>query len=362
MSKYQHLGGMFWKSNDGVFCEWKRLKLDPRQTVVHFDAWASDGKRVYWNSFQLRKIDALSFVALNGWYAKDAAAGYCGFSTTLKGAEVNSLEVLDSGREHRMFGLGAHLDAGYARDNKQVFFDGFLVNNAEPAGFVSLGNRYGRDATSVYFTRYRLNGAVPLRWRYLGGEYSRDDQRVFYENRIVKNARLEHFVQIKPFDSEFAYDGQTIFYRGEPTTTDYYVECLRIGAECNTKFADLVESGTWQRNFHEGEWHFRAPDELIQAFREVKLGNSIGSIERTIGNGTPVQREDWEYFFPPLDQMIRPGFREGAGTVSWSGDNTRTPAGCQVLRWNHPECVLACSFVDDKAVAKVLLDSNHVAK
>lgn len=359
MSKYTHLGGTFWKSDSGVFCAWRSLKLDPKRVKVHFGAWATDGNRVFWQSFQRRKIDASSFVALNGWYAKDATAGYCGLTTTIKDADVDTLEVLDSGTEKLMFGLGTNLDGGYARDRSRVYFDGFHVKHADPASFASLGNCYGRDANAVIHTRFRLNGAVPLRWRWLGGGYSRDDQRVFYENRPVKNARIDHFRQMKPFDAEFAYDGSALFYRGEPTTVDYYVECLRGRVKCDGRFADLVESGDWQRNDHEAEWPYRAPDEVLQAYKTIALGYSTAEVLKLLGPGEVVAREHWDFFFPPLDKLIRPGFVEAGGTAPWSGDNSRTPAGCQVWRWNHPEQVLACSFLEDKVVAKIILDSDH---
>ena len=356
MSYYTHLGGMFWKSESGVFCEWNRLKLDPGQTKVHYDAWATDGERVYFHSLQRRKIDASSFIALNGWYAKDAAAGYCGFLTSLKNADVNTLEVIDSGNENVGFGSGKNGNAGYARDRSQVFFDGMIVINADPASFVSLGNCYGRDANSIFYTRFRLNGVAPLRWRYLGSYYSCDDQRVYYVNRTVKNVQVDNFRLV---ETGFAYDGLTLFAGDKPTTTDYYVKCLRQRAGFASDIADLVESGVWQRNLQKSEWHYRAPDEVLQAYRTIKLGDPLLKIEKSLGQGESVPREHWDFFFPPLDRMIRPGFSEGAGTVPWSGANSRTPPGCQVWRWIHPEQVLACSFLDDKVIAKVKLESEY---
>jgi hypothetical protein len=366
MSKYVQLGGMFWKSDEAVFCEGRRLKLDPRNTRIFFDTWAADDRRVYCHTMYMSKIDAVSFVALNNLYAKDQTNCYATPSgltvgwKLIKGADAYSFEAIDSGCERLMFGWGQNFNEGFAKDASHVYFDGDLVKNADPTSFTSLGNCYGRDAKSVFFSRFRLNGTDPMRWRYIGGYYSRDDKHVYYENRRVKDVRLDHVRHIEPFDSEFAYDGQTFFCRGEPTTTEYYVECLRSNAKFGNDFADLVESGAWQRNVQQGERSYRAPDDILMAFQEVQLGNSKSDVLRRIGDGVPVPREQWNVYFPPLNELIRTGLLVAAGTAPWSGEDGMTPEGCEVLLWSHPEEVLACSFVGQKVVALVVLDADSV--
>ncbi|MEX2172400.1 MAG: hypothetical protein WD851_23975 [Pirellulales bacterium] len=92
MTKYTQLGGMFWKSEKAVFCEGRQLKLNPQQTKVFFDAWATDGRRVYFHPFYLKSIDASTLTALNGWYCKDSKACYCGPTRRIKALILHRLK------------------------------------------------------------------------------------------------------------------------------------------------------------------------------------------------------------------------------------------------------------------------------
>lgn len=359
MTKYTQLGGLFWKSEKAVFCEGRPLKLDPQHTKVFFDAWACDGRRVYFHVFHRRMIDASTFTALNGWYCKDANRCYCGFKTAIKNSDPKTFEVLDSGQEKLMLGICTNHDAGFAKDATQVFFDGFLVRDADPMTFVSLGNCYGRDQKSVFYERFRLQGADPIRWRSLGGIYSRDDKRVFYQNRHVKNARVVHFQQIEPFDYNFAFDGQTFYSAGEPCSAEYYVSFLRTGLKWRAEFADLVESGRWQRTVAKWERAYRQPDEVLSYFDRLELGTEFATIEATLGKSTEIEPPDWEFYFPKLENLCRDGLLQARGTMSWVGEETAIPPNCRVYRWNHPEQVLACSFVDQKVIAVVTLDAEY---
>lgn len=258
-----------------------------------------------------------------------------------------------------MLGLGTNSDAGYARDAAQVFFDGLLVNHADPYTFCSVGNCYGRDRSSVFYERFRLQGANPSRWRYLGGNYSRDDARVFFLNRQVKNARAVHFQQIEPFEYHFAYDGRKFYSAGQICSAEDYVEFLRTNMQSRLKFADLVESGHWQRNVGKEERWYRAPDEVLSYFDRLELGSELATIEATLGKGVEIQQPDWEFYFPNLENLCREGLLQARGTLSWVGHDAVMPEDRWVYKWMHPEKVLACSFVDTKVIAVVVLDAEY---
>ncbi len=258
-----------------------------------------------------------------------------------------------------MYGWGHNQVAGFAKDASVVYFNGSVVKNAKPDFFVSLGNCYGRDNSSVFYERFRLNGADPTRCAYLGGYYSRDDNRVFFKNRVVKNANIDLFEQIDPFDSEFAYDGTMFYDRGEPVTQMYYVECLKGLASYAKQGASLVESGEWQRNKFQTNWHYRAPDEVLAAYDRVSIGDRLEAVVKSLGEGEPVSQEHLSFYFPPLDKMIRSGFSKGAGSVPWATGECNIPFGAKTLRWLHFEKVLAVAFYNEEVVALVILESDQ---
>jgi hypothetical protein len=314
MSKYTHLGGTFWKSDLKVFCEGYPLLLDPVNTQVFYEEWATDGVRVYHNCRHRKVIDASSFIALNGMYAKDAKNCFCdciSVSKTLTGADPASFCVLDSGVDDRMFKLGTNLPSGYAKDAICVYFNGNLVKMADVSTFISLQNGYGCDKSSIFFGQYRLPKAVPIRWRDLGGGYSRDDETVYYEHRPVRQARVIHFRQIEPFDSEFAYDGAQFFYRGQPMPVQEYVTHLYQSAEFTRDFAALVKKGGWQINMHEMERPYREPDETRFLNSDAKLGESRKTIERRFGTGHVIPAAKWHKYFENLE--YEPGYE----VLSW---------------------------------------------
>ena len=315
MPKYTHLGGLFWKSQTKVFSEGHPLLLDPKLTRVFFDAWACDGKRVYHHCLERRSIDASSFVALNGAYAKDSKCCYCdvvGVAKSIPKADPETFVVLDSGEDKQMFGLGTNHPSGYAKDADHVFFNGNIIKNANSQAFTSLRGCYGTDGSSMFFEQYRLNGAVPIRWRYLGGYYSRDDKYVFYEHRRVKNARVEHFRQVEPFDYEIAHDGNIFYSRGKPYPVDEYVSFLRQYADSSQSFAKIVEDGSWQKNIYSRERPYREPDETRIELEDIRLGWGRKKVDAKFGIGRDMPQAEWNDYFEDLEP------EPGREVVTWT--------------------------------------------
>jgi hypothetical protein len=73
----------------------------------------------------------------------------------------------------------------YAKDKNSVFFNGRLIEDADPFTFTPLPRitspliRYSKDVRHVYLNRLRVIGADPSSFRVVDGPYSRDD-RNFY--------------------------------------------------------------------------------------------------------------------------------------------------------------------------------------
>ncbi len=260
MATYEQISGTFWRSADGVFCEGRKIDLNPKTARVYFDTWATDGKRVYMWSFERRGIDAETFVPLNDLYAKDASACYAR-PKKIAGADPKHFEVLDSGLCKTSSVSSRNFAGGFARDQANVYHDGNRVPGADTQTFVSVGDSFGRDAKSVFYEHRKLQGADPRRWRVVAGLFSQDDKRVYYMNRPVPDADPGRFYALSPGWPHFAYDGVRFFCNGRVSSAEEYAENLERHQSSYAQYIELLRSGKWEQLRHAESWPYRSPAE-----------------------------------------------------------------------------------------------------
>ncbi len=246
MPTYQQISGTFWRSQDAVFCEGKKLELDPSKTRVFFNTWATDGRRIYRWAFERRGLDPKAFQALNNLYAKDSKTCLAG-PKRIAGADPKTFEVLDSGLGGMTLTLGNNFEDGFARDRKNVYHNGNRVTGADPKSFVALQNSFGRDKGAVFYQHYKLRGADPRRWRLVNGLYSQDDNKVFYKNWPVRNANPQHFLALKPEQPHYAYDGAHFFCNGRTSSAKEYADDLERLGQHHAQYVQLLRSGRWEQ-------------------------------------------------------------------------------------------------------------------
>jgi hypothetical protein len=259
MPTYTQISGTFWRSPDAVFCEGHKLKLDPERTRVYFNTWATDGRRIYRWTGEVRAVDPKTFKALNNLYAKDSKTCLAG-PKRISGADPKTFAVLDSGLGQTMAGLGENSEDGFARDRRYVYHNGNRVTGADPKSFVALPNSFGRDKGGVFYQHYRLQGANPQRWRLVAGLYSQDDEQVFYENRPVRRANPQHFTALNPGPPYYAYDGANFFCNSRVSSAQEYADDLEQLAERAAEIA-MLRSGKWEQLRHAEMWPWRSPAE-----------------------------------------------------------------------------------------------------
>ncbi len=107
----------------------------------------------------------------------------------------------------------------YAKDKNAVYFEGVLIENADPITFVAVSEKsgawqhpYGKDTHNVYFKNMSIKGADPktfeVLWWYIyegcgADRYAKDSQHVFYEDSPVVGADP---VSFKALDSRYGKD------------------------------------------------------------------------------------------------------------------------------------------------------------
>ncbi len=116
----------------------------------------------------------------------------------------------------------------YAKDNKNVYFEGKLVVGADPLTFTPIKSgryvlEYGKDIDSVYYKEKKIDGAdpdsfVPFDNQSLEGcplgAYSKDSNNIFYKWNIVEKADVQSF-EIVSSENAFIGKDKNNYYLGE---------------------------------------------------------------------------------------------------------------------------------------------------
>ena len=85
----------------------------------------------------------------------------------------------------------------YARDKNNLYFNRYLVKEADPNGFKLLlqkgSSPYYTDGKQVFYQKNVLKNSDPNSWGRLYGRYSKDKNRVYYIAKIVEGADAATF-------------------------------------------------------------------------------------------------------------------------------------------------------------------------
>jgi hypothetical protein len=74
------------------------------------------------------------------------------------------------------------LNAEYAKDSKQVFWETVIIKGADPNSFVCLGQLYAKDNERVFWREREIIGAAPASFQIVDGAnlWSRDKQDFYF--------------------------------------------------------------------------------------------------------------------------------------------------------------------------------------
>lgn len=161
--------------------------------------YAKDAKHVYHLKEVLPDADPAAFVAFDGDYAKDAAHVFH-VSDRILDPKVTVQEGVDAGTFE-------YLKAHYARDSKRVYFDGYVVADADPATFVAMDYCYGKDAKHAFNGSSIVEGVDLPTFQSVGPDnasggrlesgYAKDAHRVYCGGSIVFDADVASFQAVK---------------------------------------------------------------------------------------------------------------------------------------------------------------------
>lgn len=113
--------------------------------------------------------------------------------------------------------LGRENETTYAKDTNYVFYEGKILERADPKTFEFLKEEYAKDAESLFYRGEKIQGADIETFAILPGSYSKDRNFVYYTSSIMLSADVETFeiINISQTDeySDYARDKKNIYYK-----------------------------------------------------------------------------------------------------------------------------------------------------
>ncbi len=155
---------------------------DPKTfKVLSHKGFAKDKSHAYYRTYKIPNADAATFVAINYVYSKDKNAVYRN-GEKITNADPNHFEILDA--------------FTYAKDNKNVFYKGKMFDQADPVTFEVIeivGGMWAKDNAHYYFQdgKYPLIDAASF--KVLGNGYALDQKQVYYYGDVVLEADPKTF-------------------------------------------------------------------------------------------------------------------------------------------------------------------------
>ena len=167
-------------------------------TVISFlsMSWmtpSSSDNSMYGAEKEVKESVAGERLKLDYNYAKDDKNIYY-MGKIIEGADVNTFETISY---------------EYAKDSKNVYYDGKIIKEADSKSFLIIPNNvsgfyrsmdysyvYVKDDYRVYLHGEVLEGADSLSFQKMGGNIARDKFNIYLDNKKLKNIDVETFEYI----------------------------------------------------------------------------------------------------------------------------------------------------------------------
>jgi hypothetical protein len=212
-----------------------RLKPGERLTLLQ-GAYAKTDVHGYYRGVALETSDGRGFESLSEHYAKDRErVYYC--DAYREGQDYFSsqrtrIKVLEADPKSFRF-----LADGYARDAKNVFFEGRSFPVKDVNSFELLKDGFARDHLTGYYHQTPIPGSDGGSFAVLGNHYSRDRTHVFYSSFdlnhspvVIRSARLEGALvdSFTVLEDGYAKDDKRSYHAGKPLANAVTFEVLSL--------------------------------------------------------------------------------------------------------------------------------------
>ncbi len=176
-------------------------------------------------------IDPSTFQPLSAMYAKDDNHVYFieqnsnpVIVTPIAGADPKTFQVLGD----NPFGsndtglLSGTYSGAMAKDSQHVYYEGKIVQGADPSTFVWLNPLYGKDASNVYMvgpphedtTMIPISTDVMNFWGDPDGYFAEDSNNIYYEGSPIAGVDKATFSIQRTYPYFYGIDSKNVYYIG----------------------------------------------------------------------------------------------------------------------------------------------------
>ena len=155
-------------------------------TMSHAQRYEIDRARVYFGEEVVMQADARSFVDLGFGYAKDRRNVYLN-GHLLEFVDPSSFR-LKRGSAFRHYGhdeTDAETQRGYYKTQFNVYYGNKKID-AQATTFVELGGGYAKDAFNAYYRGKKVEGAFASTFKSTGDGYAEDTFNVYFKGKKLE--------------------------------------------------------------------------------------------------------------------------------------------------------------------------------
>lgn len=278
-NKLTKLDNYFVKDNRNVYCffsdnaNFKLEYADPKTFQVLGNGYAKDKNNVYWNDVKIENADIETFEVMDDSieYAKDKNNVYFTWMAQKNIENPETFEFIQNSiyakDEEKVYFRAGQGDLGivekanpetfetiklkdeyshFAKDDKNLYYDGTLLKDADYNSFKVLSENYAIDKNNLYYLYYHYffneDGKVEFKdnvkpdlqsLEYLGDNFFKDNKFIYNHSYFGYEGK-NHLVKMNEFDVNtfkiindyYAIDKNNIYYLVHVTGSDYVVNIV----------------------------------------------------------------------------------------------------------------------------------------
>ena len=182
-----------------------------------FYLYITEGKEVYYGIpgykeglVKLEKVNADKFIGINPYFGKDNKNVYYQ-GNIINGSDPATFQFLG--------GVRTLISAtGYSKDKRNVYYLGDIIPDADSASFVILDKveGYGKDNKNVYFMGKKLEYADSVSFKTIGNDYTSDKNGIYYKTEQITGADPEEHI----LTGHYLLSNGSVFYGKRKTDYD----------------------------------------------------------------------------------------------------------------------------------------------
>lgn len=205
---------------------------DPQTFKPLTGYYSRDDRHIFAAEKIIDGADLSSFEIINNKYAKDKNTIYyyndpacfeCdnSYMSDLSPLRTEGLIIISDGSPSTFQLLNpkreedglVYADSGFAKDEKQIYYNGVVLRGADIDSFQIIDYSYSKDKNNIYFLSDVLKDADPETFQRISDTcYMKDKARVYYNYKVLEGADPETFVVLNSgFEPTYSKDKNHVY-------------------------------------------------------------------------------------------------------------------------------------------------------